>query len=230
MDQEERLTKFGTSVRWPPPRRSLEERNALVEKYYYLPRYVWKRMQYRADVKRLGPDDGESAGWEGLIRAAHDFDESRGLQFTTYAYRWVLQSLLRAAKNNYVIRVPLNYGSRADMAKEGGKERERIRKKVRKLVLQTDLHEDDRETYLKYASQTEERTETFSSLSEQTHRVFRYLNPQYRLILRLVFSEEMNFAEIGSVLGYSRESVRQKYHAAIQYVRRVVNIREGVTT
>lgn len=67
----------------------------------------------------------------GLIRAAHRFDETRGIKFITYAVWWIRQALLQAlADQSRVVRVPINRAGalhkigrrRAAMIQEHGRE------------------------------------------------------------------------------------------------------------
>ncbi len=45
----------------------------------------------------------------GLIRAAHRFDESKGIKFISYAVWWVRQAILQAlAEQSRIVRIPLN--------------------------------------------------------------------------------------------------------------------------
>src|SRR3979490_1791833 len=45
----------------------------------------------------------------GLIRAAHKFDETKGIKFISYAVWWIRQAILQAlAAQSRIVRVPLN--------------------------------------------------------------------------------------------------------------------------
>src|SRR3989338_4427680 len=45
----------------------------------------------------------------GLIRAAHKFDETKGIKFISYAVWWIRQAIIQAlAEQSRIVRVPLN--------------------------------------------------------------------------------------------------------------------------
>src|ERR671926_1803124 len=45
----------------------------------------------------------------GLIRAAHKFDETKGIKFISYAVWWIRQAILQSlAEQSRIVRVPLN--------------------------------------------------------------------------------------------------------------------------
>ena len=49
----------------------------------------------------------------GLIRAAHKFDETKGIKFISYAVWWIRQAILQAlAEQSRIVRVPLNRAGR----------------------------------------------------------------------------------------------------------------------
>ena len=69
----------------------------------------------------------------GLIRAAHKFDETKGIKFISYAVWWIRQAILQAlAEQSRIVRVPLNragtlhrIGKRANaLLQELGRERD----------------------------------------------------------------------------------------------------------
>jgi len=64
-------------------------------------------MKYRGQGLSLA--DLINEGNYGLIKAAHDFDETRGFKFITYAVWWVRHAILHAlAKRSRVVRLPLS--------------------------------------------------------------------------------------------------------------------------
>ena len=57
----------------------------------------------------VGLGDLINEGNLGLIRAAHKFDETKGIKFISYAVWWIRQAILQAlADQSRMIRVPLN--------------------------------------------------------------------------------------------------------------------------
>jgi RNA polymerase primary sigma factor len=83
----------------------------------------------------------------GLIRAAHKFDETKGIKFISYAVWWIRQAILQAlAEQSRIVRVPLNragalhrIGRRSStMLQELGRE-----PTVEELADELDLSEDE---------------------------------------------------------------------------------------
>jgi len=153
----------------------------------------------------------------GLIRAAHKFDETKGIKFISYAVWWIRQAILQAlAEQSRIVRVPLNragtlhrIGKRASaLLQELGREathaeiadgmditEEEVARTM--LISQTHLSldapmspgEDNR--LLDYLPDTESRTpdeETFEkALTESIHDALRGLKEREAKILRLYF-------------------------------------------
>ena len=56
----------------------------------------------------------------GLIRAAHKFDETKGIKFISYAVWWIRQAILQAlAEQSRIVRVPLTGPARCTGSVEG---------------------------------------------------------------------------------------------------------------
>lgn len=84
----------------PPPKpavRNLDARNLLVMKYERLPYYVAGRMWKSKLIRNLGYDDAVQIGYIKLIRAAELWEEGRGVEFMTYAYRSIQLGIYCAA-------------------------------------------------------------------------------------------------------------------------------------
>lgn len=153
----------------------------------------------------------------GLIRAAHKFDETKGIKFISYAVWWIRQSILQAlAEQSRIVRVPLNragtlhrIGKRASaLLQELGREathaeiadgmditEEEVARTM--LISQTHLSldapmspgEDNR--LLDYLPDIEGRTpdeEIFErALTDSIHEALRGLKEREAKILRLYF-------------------------------------------
>ena len=195
----------------------------------------------------------------GLIRAAHKFDETKGIKFISYAVWWIRQAILQAlAEQSRIVRVPLNragtlhrIGKRASaLLQELGREathaeiaqgmdisEEEVAKTM--SISQTHLSldapmtpgEDNR--LLDYLADTVNPTPdelTFEkALTEAIEESLASLKEREAKILRLYFgldaSEPMTLEEIGTLLGITRERVRQIKEKALSRLRHVSRAR-----
>ncbi|HUG41404.1 MAG TPA: sigma-70 family RNA polymerase sigma factor [Longimicrobiales bacterium] len=189
----------------------------------------------------------------GLIRAAHKFDETKGIKFISYAVWWIRQAILQAlAEQSRIVRVPLNragalhrIGKRSSMLlQELGRE-----PTVEELADELDLSEDEvRRTlslsqthlsldapltpgednrlldYLPDQFSPGPDDETYDrALLDTVEEALETLKEREAKILRLYFGldsqEPMTLEEIGSLLGITRERVRQIKEKALLRLR-----------
>ncbi len=191
----------------------------------------------------------------GLIRAAHKFDETKGIKFISYAVWWIRQAILQAlAEQSRIVRVPLNragtlhrIGKRANtLLQELGREATHAEiaegmditeEEVAKTMSISQIHlsldaplspgEDNR--LLDYLADTVNPTpdeQTFEkALTEAIEDSLGGLKEREAKILRLYFgidgAEPMTLEEIGSLLGITRERVRQIKEKALSRLRHV---------
>ena len=189
----------------------------------------------------------------GLIRAAHRFDESKGIKFISYAVWWIRQAILQAlAEQSRIVRVPLNragalhrIGRRSSaLLQELGRE-----PTVQELAQDLDVSEEEVEATLAI-SQSHLSLDAPTAPGED-NRLLDYLPDQYApdpengaydqalretvdgalsslkereaKVLRLYFGlddqEPMTLEDIGSLLGITRERVRQIKEKALQRLR-----------
>ncbi|MFW6199660.1 MAG: sigma-70 family RNA polymerase sigma factor [Gemmatimonadota bacterium] len=106
---------------------------------------VYVAKKYQNQGVPLG--DLISEGNLGLIRAAHKFDENRGIKFISYAVWWIRQAILQAlAEQSQIFRVPLNRAGalhrikrgKSDLLQELGRE-----PTVDELAAELDLSRDE---------------------------------------------------------------------------------------
>lgn len=87
--------------------RDIAARNALAEQNLPLVPYAVKHL---LGGHRLGPDEMADAcqdGYLGLLRAAELWDDTAGITFSTYAFYWIMQTVLRGRAEDDLILVPL---------------------------------------------------------------------------------------------------------------------------
>jgi RNA polymerase primary sigma factor len=195
----------------------------------------------------------------GLIRAAHKFDETKGIKFISYAVWWIRQAILQAlAEQSRIVRVPLNragtlhrIGKRAStLLQELGREathaeiangmditEEEVAKTM--LISQTHLSLDapltpgEDNKLLDYLPDNLNPTpdeQTFEkALTESIEEALAHLKERESKILRLYFGldgeEPMTLEQIGSLLGITRERVRQIKEKALSRLRHVSRAR-----
>jgi RNA polymerase primary sigma factor len=189
----------------------------------------------------------------GLIRAAHKFDETKGIKFISYAVWWIRQAILQAlAEQSRIVRVPLNragalhrIGRRSSaLLQELGRE-----PTVEEIAQDLDLSEEEVEATLAI-SQSHLSLDAPLSPGED-NRLLDYLPDQFSphpddqayeealretvdaalstlkereaKVLRLYFGlddqEPMTLEEIGTLLGITRERVRQIKENALNRLR-----------
>jgi len=198
----------------------------------------------------------------GLIRAAHKFDETKGIKFISYAVWWIRQAILQAlAEQSRIVRVPLNragtlhrIGKRANaLLQELGREptheeiaeemdisEEEVAKTISisqtHLSLDAPLTPGEDNKLLDYLPDNMNPTpdeQTFEkALTEAIEESLSSLKEREAKILRLYFGldgeEPMTLEQIGSLLGITRERVRQIKEKALSRLRHVSRARAGV--
>ena len=195
----------------------------------------------------------------GLIRAAHKFDETKGIKFISYAVWWIRQAILQAlAEQSRIVRVPLNragtlhrIGKRSSaLQQELGREptveeiaegmdisRDEVAKTLSisqsHLSLDAPLTPGEDNKLIDYLPDTQNAgpdEETFErALSESIEEVLSTLKEREAKILRLYYGldgqEPMTLEEIGSMMGITRERVRQIKEKALARLRHVSRAR-----
>ncbi|NIP80825.1 MAG: sigma-70 family RNA polymerase sigma factor [Gemmatimonadetes bacterium] len=178
-------------------------------------------------------------GNEGLLKAVKKFDPDKGVKFISYAVWWIRQTVLQAlAEQTRSVRIPLNQNSnlvklsrtetaltqllgRSPTDQEIAEHMEEPIETVRALrrVAASELSLDapiDR-------GDIEESVEC-QARREFLDRMFeKYLTERERKILYLYYGlddgEERTLEEIGSLLGVTRERIRQIRNRAFEKLR-----------
>src|SRR5213082_437053 len=167
----------------------------------------------------------------GLIRAAHKFDETKGIKFISYAVWWIRQAILQAlAEQSRIVRVPLNragtlhrIGKRsASLLQELGRE-----PTVEEIAEGMDISEEE---VAKTLSISQAHLSLDAPLTPgEDNKLLATLKEREAKILRLYFGREgqepMTLEEIGSLLGITRERVRQIKEKALARLRHVSRAR-----
>jgi RNA polymerase primary sigma factor len=189
----------------------------------------------------------------GLIRAAHKFDETKGIKFISYAVWWIRQAILQAlAEQSRIVRVPLNRAGalhrigrmssallqelgREPTAEEVAQELDISSDEVERTMAISRSHlsldapmtpgEDNRLLdYLPDQVSPGPEDQTFDrALNNTIEEALGTLKEREAKVLRLYFGldgqDPMTLEEIGSLLGITRERVRQIKEKALLRLR-----------
>ena len=195
----------------------------------------------------------------GLIRAAHKFDETKGIKFISYAVWWIRQAILQAlAEQSRIVHVPLNragtlhrIGRRSSaLLQELGREPsaeeiaigmditlDEVRKTLSisrgHLSLDAPMTPGEDNKLLDYLPDEDNPSPVDLALDGALKSAIQdslgSLKPREAKILRLYYgldsNEAMTLEEIGSVLGITRERVRQVKEKALTRLRHVSRAR-----
>ena len=183
----------------------------------------------------------------GLIRATESFSARFGVRFSTYAYLWIRQAILRALEDkSRTIRLPVNVTqSLRKVAKddpEGFEDPTRIADEqkrsritdmlanptVSRPVLSLDYGSEDESRLGDLVGDHSTAAPDTPVIAEDTQGLVReslkILTDRHRLVLRLRFgiacSRPHTLAEIGKMLGVSAERIRQIEASAFERLRR----------
>ena len=179
----------------------------------------------------------------GLIRATESFNDGFGVRFSTYAYLWIRQSIIRALENNSrTIRLPVSLTQRLrrlnqEVARHeakgpNGESANRLAElmsnpSVAGTVLSLDFGQDDSATLGEGLADadggTPEQAFTIEDLKQYMRGALHALPPRQRLVLRLRFGigakEPHSLSQIGRLLGLSAERIRQIQQVALKALR-----------
>jgi RNA polymerase primary sigma factor len=188
-----------------------------------------------------------------LGRAAHKFDETKGIKFISYAVWWIRQAILQAlAEQSRIVRVPLNRAGalyrigrrssnllqelgREPTVEEIAEELDVSREEVERTLAISHSHlsldapmqpgEDSRLLdYLPDQYSPGPEDEAYEhALKATIEEALSTLKEREAKILRLYFGlddqDAMTLEEIGSILGITRERVRQIKEKALVRLR-----------
>ncbi len=187
-----------------PALRSIADRNALVSANLGLVRaFVLRFARTRPHLaRRVGFEDLLQHGYIGLICGAQRWDESRGVRFSTYAWFWIRQTVLRACQQADLIRIPCYLR---------GRQRSDLRRR---------LHCESLQDLLAVGEEPQARAADLDpgDLAEILEAVDT-LGERHRRVVRWRFLHGWTLEAISRQLGVTKERVRQILDAAVAKLR-----------
>ena len=230
------------------PRRQpkLTQRNHLITANTGLVGYVAARMAARDSVD---PEELYAWGMEGLVQAAHSFDDSRGLSFATYAIHRIrgriLDELRRAdplprplrslVKRAAQARIDLNHElgrepTRVELADELGiseAQFARVEQATAAAIVSLDKLTSGNDGEGRFFDvddadahiDPDKRAEK-ADLAARLRVAISGLNEKQRLVLQRCYVQEEPLSAIGQLLGVSPSRVSQIHREAVLTLRR----------
>lgn len=184
--------------------RDVEERNQLVMRWYYLPRFVCKRMTATLRRYKVRLEDAEQEGFIAMVRAAELWQEDQGASFSTYAYRSVHNHISKFCKTSGLVSLP------AKSCHLHQKQRERA-EVIARLTVQN--------------SSTLTVSEYDPSILEdlsQVREAIEALEHPYGDLLRMRFMEGMAISQAANALGMDNSQLRKLQRQALYRLRKVI--------
>ena len=156
----------------------------------------------------------------GLIKAAQRFDYTKGFKFSTYATWWIKQTIIRAiANSSRSIRIPVHMSDKIRTLKKAS-----VKLSVQSLdtPVAQDLCLED------YISDSENKLPEISTEKEFLNKdiisILDILNRKERFIILNRFGlggrKTKTLEELGRILGFSKERIRQIENEALKKLRR----------
>jgi RNA polymerase sigma factor (sigma-70 family) len=169
--------------------------------------YICQR--YLRHAPEHAHDDIIAAGLMGLVIAIRDFDQSRGVKLSTYAWHRIRAEARVAAielQNVVTYRVQRERGSQRQFG-------------PRHSSLDAPIRADSDMTFVDVLPDDDALSGDDAAMAAQLRDYIAMLPPKRRDVIRIVFGEDQNFQAVGDRLGISRERARQIYESALAMLR-----------
>lgn len=211
----------------PATRRGIKERNALVVENLGLVGDVSRKIDRQGWARAVGDvDDLFQEGAIGLIKAAERFDERKGFQFSTYAYRYIWCYIENANRSANLIRLPAHIRKRVMEDAEWGERVSYAKRALNISSLSTPVDSVDGNGTLAdflLSSLPDESLYAVDEVEAVADIVETKLSAKARNVITKRFglddSPPMTLAEVGRAEGVSRERIRQIESAAMTIIK-----------
>lgn len=173
---------------------------------------IW--MALRVPAEGMEFSDTVQEGIVGLMTAARKFDPARGFRFSTYAYHWIRQSMLRALETNWnIIRWPIWKAS--DLIAANLNDKDSQLPPGERAVLFTSERLELVTLRCKHPFRSLVESERDQVIRKTLDRLSGRQADVIKQRFGIGFDHEFTLEEIGQKLGLTRERVRQIQEAAL---------------
>ncbi len=200
--------------------------------------------------KNVSIDDLIQEGLMGLLSSFENYDPSKGASFSTYALKrikgamldylrkldWVPRNLRKKMKEveeavlileDKLGKIPDDKELAEYLNMEEGEVRKVRNELVRRQLLSLDsyIFEDDESVHVELVQSNEKSPDVIyekEELREKLKEAIEQLSERERLVLALYYVEELNFKEIGKILGVSESRISQIHSSVISKLKRLL--------